>query len=598
MFLSGKERRKMLKLFKFLRKRDWLLLIVILGLVITSVYLELKMPDFMIDITKLLQTTNSDIGDIWIAGAKMLGCALGSALVSVVTGFISSYISSSLSKTLRKQIYEKVEAMSTRDIEKFSTASLITRATNDVSQIQMIFSMGLSILLKAPVMAVWAIIKIVNKGTTGWVIATGVAVGILVIVISIAISYALPKFRIVQTQIDDVNFIARENINGLRVIKAFNAEDKRSNEFEGVNKKLTKTNTGIGLIMAIMNPLMTGIMSGLTLSIYWIGAYAINSATSIPDKIDLFSNMIVFSSYSMQVVMAFMLLIIIFMIMPRAVVSGRRISEVIFSPISIVEGSNAGNDEVVGEVEFKNVSFSYDGDTTQEKIINNATFKVQKGETLAIIGATGSGKSTLASLAVRYYDVTNGEILVDGINVKDYRFESLYNRITIVPQKAVMFSGTIEENILYGNSNGGTPEDLKKAINVSQAAEFIEKKEGGVSSQIEQGGKNLSGGQKQRIAIARALARNPEIIIFDDSFSALDYKTDFVLRNELSKQYPNLTKIIIAQRVGTIKNADEILVVDNGKIVGKGKHEELLINCPIYKEIALSQLSEEELKNA
>lgn len=588
----------MLKLFKFLRKRDWLLLIVILGLVITSVYLELKMPDFMIDITKLLQTTNSDIGDIWIAGAKMLGCALGSALVSVVTGFISSYISSSLSKTLRKQIYEKVEAMSTRDIEKFSTASLITRATNDVSQIQMIFSMGLSILLKAPVMAVWAIIKIVNKGTTGWVIATGVAVGILVIVISIAISYALPKFRIVQTQIDDVNFIARENINGLRVIKAFNAEDKRSNEFEGVNKKLTKTNTGIGLIMAIMNPLMTGIMSGLTLSIYWIGAYAINSATSIPDKIDLFSNMIVFSSYSMQVVMAFMLLIIIFMIMPRAVVSGRRISEVIFSPISIVEGSNAGNDEVVGEVEFKNVSFSYDGDTTQEKIINNATFKVQKGETLAIIGATGSGKSTLASLAVRYYDVTNGEILVDGINVKDYRFESLYNRITIVPQKAVMFSGTIEENILYGNSNGGTPEDLKKAINVSQAAEFIEKKEGGVSSQIEQGGKNLSGGQKQRIAIARALARNPEIIIFDDSFSALDYKTDFVLRNELSKQYPNLTKIIIAQRVGTIKNADEILVVDNGKIVGKGKHEELLINCPIYKEIALSQLSEEELKNA
>ncbi len=588
----------MLKLFKFLRKRDWLLLIVIFGLIVTSVYLELKMPDFMIDITKLLQTPNSEISDIWIAGAKMLGCALGSAVVSTVTGFISSYISSSLSKTLRKEIYDKVESMSARDIERFSTASLITRATNDVSQIQMIFSMGLSILLKAPVMAVWAIIKIVDKGTTGWVIATGVAVGVLVIVISIAISYALPKFKIVQKQIDDVNLIARENINGLRVIKAFNAEEKRSKEFESVNKNLTKTNTGIGLIMAIMNPLMSGIMSGLTLSIYWIGAYAINSASEIPDKFNLFANMLVFSSYSMQVVMAFMLLIIIFMIMPRAVVSGRRISEVIFSNVSIKEGNSDGNTDLTGEVEFKNVSFSYDGDTTHEKIIDNATFKVTKGQTLAIIGATGSGKSTLANLAVRYYDATDGEILVDGTNVKDYRFESLYNRISIVPQKAVMFSGTIEDNILYGNSKGGSLDDLKKAINVSQAAEFIEKKEGGISSQIEQGGKNLSGGQKQRIAIARALARNPEIIIFDDSFSALDYKTDFTLRNELSKQYPGLTKIIIAQRVGTIKNADEILVVDNGKIVGKGKHEELLISCPIYKEIALSQLSEEELLNA
>ncbi|MEA5061080.1 MAG: ABC transporter ATP-binding protein [Erysipelotrichaceae bacterium] len=588
----------MLKLFKFLRKRDWFLLIVIFGLIVTSVYLELKMPDFMIDITKLLQTPNSEISDIWIAGAKMLGCALGSAVVSTITGFISSYISSSLSKTLRKEIYDKVESMSARDIERFSTASLITRATNDVSQIQMIFSMGLSILLKAPVMAVWAIIKIVDKGTTGWVIATGVAVGVLVIVISIAISYALPKFKIVQKQIDDVNLIARENINGLRVIKAFNAEEKRSKEFESVNKNLTKTNTGIGLIMAIMNPLMSGIMSGLTLSIYWIGAYAINSASEIPDKFNLFANMLVFSSYSMQVVMAFMLLIIIFMIMPRAVVSGRRISEVIFSNVSIKEGNSDGNTDLTGEVEFKNVSFSYDGDTTHEKIIDNATFKVTKGQTLAIIGATGSGKSTLANLAVRYYDATDGEILVDGTNVKDYRFESLYNRISIVPQKAVMFSGTIEENILYGNSKGGSLDDLKKAINVSQAAEFIEKKEGGISSQIEQGGKNLSGGQKQRIAIARALARNPEIIIFDDSFSALDYKTDFTLRNELSKQYPGLTKIIIAQRVGTIKNADEILVVDNGKIVGKGKHEELLISCPIYKEIALSQLSEEELLNA
>ncbi len=588
----------MLKLFKFLRKRDWFLLIVIFGLIVTSVYLELKMPDFMIDITKLLQTPNSEISDIWIAGAKMLGCALGSAVVSTITGFISSYISSSLSKTLRKEIYDKVESMSARDIERFSTASLITRATNDVSQIQMIFSMGLSILLKAPVMAVWAIIKIVDKGTTGWVIATGVAVGVLVIVISIAISYALPKFKIVQKQIDDVNLIARENINGLRVIKAFNAEEKRSKEFESVNKNLTKTNTGIGLIMAIMNPLMSGIMSGLTLSIYWIGAYAINSASEIPDKFNLFANMLVFSSYSMQVVMAFMLLIIIFMIMPRAVVSGRRISEVIFSNVSIKEGNSDGNTDLTGEVEFKNVSFSYDGDTTHEKIIDNATFKVTKGQTLAIIGATGSGKSTLANLAVRYYDATDGEILVDGTNVKDYRFESLYNRISIVPQKAVMFSGTIEDNILYGNSKGGSLDDLKKAINVSQAAEFIEKKEGGISSQIEQGGKNLSGGQKQRIAIARALARNPEIIIFDDSFSALDYKTDFTLRNELSKQYPGLTKIIIAQRVGTIKNADEILVVDNGKIVGKGKHEELLSSCPIYKEIALSQLSEEELLNA
>jgi len=588
----------MLKLFKFLRLLDWFLLAVILGLVFVSVYLDLRIPDFMADITTYLQQPNSSINDIWIAGAKMLGCALGSAAVSVVMGALSSYISSNLSKTLRKELYKKVERMSLRDIEHFSTASLITRTTNDVSQIQNIFSMGLSILLKAPVLAVWAVLKIVNKGTMGWVTATGAAVGIMVVAVSLAIAYALPKFRIVQKQIDDVNLIAREDINGLRVIKAFNAESKRSKEFEKVNVKLTKTTTATGLVMAIMSPLMTGIMSGLSLAIYWIGAYAIEAASSPADKITLFSNMIVFSSYAMQVVMAFMLLILIFMIMPRAVVSGRRISEVIFAPISIVEGKEDGNDSIKGEVEFKDVSFSYSDEKNQEKILDGISFKVERGQTLAIIGATGSGKSSLVNLAVRYYDVTKGEVLVDGLNVRDYKFPALYNRIAIVPQKAVMFSGSIESNVLYGSSLGGTPEDLEKAIKVSQAEEFVSKKEGGVQATIEQGGKNVSGGQKQRLAIARALARNPEIAIFDDSFSALDYKTDLTLRSELSKSYPDLTKIIVAQRIGTIMNADEIIVLNEGKIVGKGRHEDLLKTCPIYKEIALSQLSEEELANA
>lgn len=588
----------MLKLFKFFRIRDWLLILAILALVFVSVYLDLRIPDYMTDLTKQLQIDTTDMSQIWLIGFEMLGCALGSAGVTFLMGFFSSYIAASLSKTLRLQLYGKVESMSERDIERFSTASLITRTTNDVSWIQNFFSMGLGILLKAPVLAVWAIIKIFDKGTTGWVISTGVAVAIMVVAVSIIIAYSLPKFRIVQKQIDDVNLIARENINGLRVIKAFNAENKRTEEFEKVNTHLTKTNTATGLAMAVMSPLMTGIMTGLTLAIYWIGASAINDAASPNDKVTLFSNMIVFSSYAMKVVMAFMMLIIIFMIMPRALASGKRISEVIFSPVSIKEGKEEGPTEVTGEVEFKNVSFSYSAEGSEEKILDGLSFKVEKGKTLAIIGATGSGKSTLANLAVRTYDATAGEILIDGMPIQDYRFHSLYERIAIIPQKAVLFSGTIQENILYGESRGGSEKDLEKAIRVSQAEEFIEKKEQGVASTIEQGGKNVSGGQKQRLAIARALARNPEIVIFDDSFSALDYKTDLTLRNELAKEYPGMTKIIIAQRVGTIKNADEILVLDNGKIVGIGRHEDLLVTCPIYKEIALSQLSEEELANA
>ena len=588
----------MSKLFKFLRLRDWLLLVVILGLVFLSVYLDLRIPDFMFDISTDLQNPSSNLGDIWLAGAKMLGCALGSAATNVAMGALSSYIATNLSKTLRKELYQKVERMSLRDIEHFSTASLLTRTTNDVSQIQNIFSMGLSILLKAPVMAVWAVLKILDKGTMGWVAATGTAVGILVVAVSLAIVYALPKFRIVQKQIDDVNLIAREDINGLRVIKAFNAEEKRSKEFEDVNGKLTKTTTATGLVMAIMSPLMSGIMSGLSLAIYWIGAYAIEAAASPMDKITLFSNMLVFSSYAMQVVVAFMLLILIFMILPRAVVSGRRISEVIFSPVSIVEGKETGTASLQGEIEFQNVSFSYSDEKNHEQILKDISFKATQGQTLAIIGATGSGKSTLANLALRYYDVTSGAVLIDGLNVKDYIFASLYERIAIVPQKAVLFGGSIESNILYGSSRGGGQEDLNKAVAAAQAEEFIAKKEEGLQSGIEQAGKNISGGQKQRLAIARALARKPEIAIFDDSFSALDYKTDLALRSALAKEYPSLTKIIVAQRIGTIMNADEILVLDEGRIVGKGRHEDLLRNCPIYREIALSQLSEEELAHA
>lgn len=588
----------MLRLFKLLKVRDFGMIFVGIILITLGVMLDLKLPDYMSDLTNLFYTPGYQLQDIVWPGLKMLGCALGSGIISVIVGFISSIVASSFSKNVRSALYSKVLAMSQSEIDDFSTASLITRTTNDVTQIQMIIAMGMQVMIKAPITAVLAIIKIVDKGTTGWVMATGIAVGVLVAVLSVILALCLPRFRKVQKLTDDVNEKSRENLSGLRVIKAFNSEKYQLDKFAVVNENLTKNNLFTSVATAILNPFMMLIMNGLSLAIYWIGAYAIEGASTLQEKQNLFSNMIVFSSYAMQVVMAFLLLVAIFMIVPRAMVSAKRINEVLNTNIDIKEGTFNGDTETKGELEFKNVSFSYNDEKEEEKeeVLQNISFKVSKGQTLAFIGATGSGKSTIVNLAVRFYDPNEGEILLDGVNIKDYKFESLYNKYGYVSQKSIMFSGTIKENVLYGSSLAeANEENLKEALEISQAEEFVSSKAEKENYLLEQGGKNLSGGQKQRISIARAIARKPEILIFDDSFSALDYKTDLKVRTLLKKNLKDSTKIIVAQRIGTIKDADEIIVLDEGKIVGRGKHEDLLKNCKVYKEIALSQLDKEEL---
>ena len=586
----------MLKLIKNFTKKDWLIIGISLVLIFMQVWLDLKMPDYMSQITVLVETEGSKMSDILKNGGYMLLCAFGSLLGAFIVGFIIAKLFAGFSKKLRNKIFSKVENLSMSEIKNFSTNSLITRTTNDVTQVEMFIGMGLQLLLKAPITAIWAITKILNKSWE-WSAVTAVAVVILLSVIGILVMLVMPKFKIVQKLTDKLNGVTRENLNGIRVVRAFNAEDYQQDKFENVNNDLTNLQLFNQKTMSILSPVMYLVMYMLTLSIYFIGAKLINEAM-MADKIALFGDMVVFSSYAMQIIMAFLMLAMIFMILPRAQVSANRINEVLDTQVSVKDGEYAKiNTEEIGTVEFRNVSFKYPD--AEEYLIKNVSFKANKGETVAFIGSTGSGKSTLINLIVRFYDVTEGEILVDGINVKDYKLETLYKKIGYVSQKAVMFDGTIDYNIRYGESeNEKTEETVKSAALIAQAQEFILNMDDGYETHIAQGGTNVSGGQKQRLSIARAIAKNPEIFIFDDSFSALDYKTDAVLRKNLKKYASEATSLIVAQRIGTIMNANKILVLDNGECVGMGTHKELLKSCEVYKEIALSQLSKEELENA
>ena len=586
----------MFKLIKNFTKKEWILAIICLVLVVTQVWLELKMPDYMSEITKLVQTEGSQMKDILVNGGYMLTCALGSLVAAVITGYITSRISSNFSKTIRKKLFNKVEDLAMQEVKQFSTSSLITRTTNDITQIEMLIAMGLQLLIKAPITAVWAITKILNKSWQ-WSAITAVAVAVLLATIATLMAIVLPRFKKVQKLIDKLNGVTRENLTGIRVVRAFNAEQYQEEKFDKANNNLTNQQLFNQKVFAVMQPMMYIIMYMVTLSIYYVGAYLIKDA-GMADKISLFGDMVVFSSYAMQVIMSFLMLAMIFMMLPRAQVSANRINEVLDTEISIKDGKiNTKTNNEVGTVEFKNVSFKYpDAD---EYLLKDISFKANKGDTVAFIGSTGSGKSTLINLIPRFYDATEGEVLVDGINVKNYTQEFLHDKIGYVPQKAVMFNGTVKSNISYGDNGKEKPTDeqIKKAIEVAQGTEFVEKMDGQYDAHMAQGGTNVSGGQKQRLSIARAIARNPEIYIFDDSFSALDYKTDSVLRKELKKYTSDATSLIVAQRIGTIMNADQIVVLDNGVIVGKGTHKELLKTCEVYKQIALSQLSKEELEN-
>ena len=584
----------MFKLLKSFRKKEWLITIVSVCLIVMQVWLELKMPDYMSKVTILVQTEGSKMSDILINGGYMLLCAFGSLVGAVIVGYLIALLSAGFSKELRGKLFRKVEEMSMSEVKEFSTNSLITRTTNDITQVEMFVGFGLQLLIKAPVTAIWAITKILNKSWE-WSVVTSVAVVILLVVIGILTIIVLPKFKIVQKLTDKLNEVTRENLTGIRVVRAFNAEDYQEKKFKNVNDDLTNLQLFNQKSMSIMSPVMYLIMYMLTLVIYFIGAYLIKDAI-MADKIALFGDMVVFSSYAMQIIMSFLMLAMIFMILPRAEVSASRINEVLDTNISVKDG-NVETKKEVGTIEFKNVSFKYPD--AEEYVLRNISFKANKGDTIAFIGSTGSGKSTLVNLVVRFYDVTEGEILVDGINIKDYKLEYLYKLIGYVPQKAVMFNGTVNSNIAYGDAKEViTDKAVKEAAKVAQADDFVSKMDDGYASHIAQGGTNVSGGQKQRLAIARAIAKNPEIYIFDDSFSALDYKTDAVLREELKKYTKDATSLIVAQRIGTIMNADKIIVLDNGTSVGVGTHEELLKSCEVYKEIALSQLSKEELDNA
>ena len=586
----------MLKLFKNLTKKDILYIVFCILLIVFQVWLELRMPDYMSTITRLVETEGSRIKDILINGGYMMLCAFGSLVSAIIVGYFSTHLASNFSKTLRNKIFTKVLKFSTKEIKEFSTSSLITRTTNDITQVEMLLAMGLQMIIKAPIMAVWAIFKIINKGLE-WSILTGVCVLILLSTIGILMTIVIPRFARVQKLIDKINGVTRENLTGIRVIRAFNAESFQKNRFEQTNGDLTSMQLFNQRCFAIMQPIMMLIMNGLTLGIYFIGAYLIEEAL-ISTKITLFSNMVVFSSYGMQVISSFLMLAMIFMILPRASISANRINEVLLTEETITEGNFDGETKEVGTVEFKNVSFKYpDAD---EYLLKNISFKVNKGETIAFIGSTGSGKSTLINLVPRFYDVTNGEVFVDGVNVKDYKSEALNNKLGYVSQKAVLFTGSVYDNVSFGE-NGKEKISLdqaKEAIKVAQGTEFVEKMDGTYDAHIARGGTNISGGQKQRLSIARAVARKPEIYIFDDAFSALDYKTDATLRKELKNYTKDATILIVAQRIGTILNADKIVVLDNGEMVGMGSHKDLLKTCAVYKEIALSQLSKEELENA
>lgn len=589
-----RSRQKMIKLLKNLPKRNWLMMFFAIGFVVLQVWLDLTIPDYMADITALVQTDGSKMADIMAAGGKMLLCAFGSLAATVVVAIISSRIASDFSAVLRAKLFNKVQGFSMEEIGRFSTASLITRSTNDVTQVQMFVTMGFQVLIKAPILAIWAVCKISAKSWQ-WTFSTGVAVAVLLIIVGLCVSIALPKFKKLQELTDDINRVTRENITGINVVRAYNAEKYQENKFETANNNLTKTQLFTSRTMSFMMPGIQLIMSGLPLAIYWIGAYLINKADMM-SKITLFSDMVTFSSYAMQIVMAFMMMVMVFIILPRASVAAKRINEVLDTEATIEDGDKDIKDSGIrGEIEFKNVNFKYPD--AEDYVLSDISFSVKKGETLAIIGATGCGKSTVINLIPRFYDVTEGEVLVDGVNVKDYKQKELRNKIGYVSQKATLFGGTVKSNIAYGDNgkDGFMESDIVDSVYVAQASEFVEKMGEGYDSYIAQGGGNLSGGQKQRLSIARAVCRHPEIFIFDDSFSALDYRTDRALRSALKKECADATKIIVAQRIGTIRDADKIIVLENGTIAGMGKHDELMKNCEVYRQIAYSQLSKEEL---
>ena len=585
----------MLKLVKQLNKKQIIYIFIGIIFIAAQVWLDLKIPDYMSEITTLIQTKGTTIKDLYLPGTTMLLCAFGSLMSAVIVGYLISFVASSFSMNLRNTIFSKVMNFSMEEVKKFSASSLITRTTNDVTKVESLLSMGLQVLIKAPITAAWAIVKISSKSWQ-WSIATIVAVCILLLLISIIVIFAIPRFKIIQKLLDNLNRITIEGLKGIRVVKAYNAEEYQENKFYTTNKELTDVHLTTQKIMSIASPGMYLIMNGLALSIYFIGAIILNQ-TEMMNRIGIFSDMIVFSSYAMQVVMSFMMLSIIFVMYPRASVSAKRILEVL-DTASTIENGNIIDVEDKGTVEFKNVSFKYPD--AEEYMLKDITFKANKGDVVAFIGSTGCGKSTLINLIPRFYDATCGEVLIDGVNVKDYDLKYLYNKIGYIPQRAVIFNGTIKENIAYGDNGKKIPnmDKIKASAEVAQADEFINKMENKYDSHIAEGGTNISGGQKQRIAIARAIARDPEIYIFDDSFSALDYKTDYLLRKKIKEYTKNATLFIVAQRIGTIKNADKIIVLDNGECVGMGTHSELLKNCQVYKEIALSQLSKEELESA
>ena len=587
----------MLRILKTLKWKEWIYALLGVGFIVLQVWLDLTMPDYMEEITKLAVSGAASGGEIWKNGALMLGCALGSAVSSMLVGYFAARIAATVSFRLRSQVFDCVESFSMEEINRFSTASLITRTTNDIQQVQMVISMGLQIMVKAPILAVWAVCKILTRNWQ-WSVSTAVAVGIMVIMLLIIFLAVFPKFRLVQKLTDNLNGVTRENLTGVRVVRAYNAEEYQQKKFEKANTDLTKTQLFTSRAMAIMMPMMTMIMSGLTLAIYWVGAYLINDLPTGAERYEMFAQMSAFSGYAMQVVAAFMMLAMIFIILPRAMVSVRRIGEVLDARSNIADGtlSAAPEGSPVGTVEFRNVSFKYPD--ASEYVLHDLSFKAEKGQMVAFIGSTGSGKSTAINLVPRFYDATEGEILVDGVNVKDYTLRALHDKIGYVPQRAVLFSGTVESNVAYGAKDGMefTEEGVKDAVRIAQGQEFVEKMEGGYQAHIAQGGTNVSGGQKQRIAIARAVCRKPEIYIFDDSFSALDYKTDRLLRTALKRETGDATSLIVAQRIGTIRDADRIIVLDEGKVVGQGTHDELMKNCEVYREIAYSQLSKEELE--
>lgn len=584
----------LIRLFRYGKKKDAVFVLISLIFVVCQVWLDLKLPDYMSEITRLVQTEGSAMSDVLKSGLFMVICAVGSMAASVIAGYFVAQVAARLSMNLRAAVYDKVMAFNMEEIGGFYTAGLITRSTNDITQIQTVISIGLQATVKAPIMAVWAIVKISGKNLR-WMGVTGGAVAFLMAVIITLFIIAVPKFTKIQKLTDNLNRIARENLTGIRVVRAYNAESYQEKKFEKANEELTCTNLFAQRAMSIISPTMSIIMSGLTLAIYWTGAYMIEAAAGM-EKLNIFSDMVVFSSYAMQVIMAFMLLTLTMIILPRAVVSAKRITEVLNTEIRIKDGNVTETDKKhEGEIEFKNVSFKYPD--AADNILHNVSFKAKKGETVAFIGATGSGKSTLINLIPRFYDVSEGEVLVDGINVKDYSEKALRNKIGYVSQRTVLFSGTVRSNVQYGDNGKNENSDklLEKAVSIAQAEEFVLKMPETYDAEISQGGTNVSGGQKQRLSIARAVNRQPEIYIFDDSFSALDYKTDSVLRSRLKKETCGATTLIVAQRIGTIMDADRIIVIDDGRIAGQGKHKELLKICPVYREIAESQLSKEEI---